>query len=40
MTYGEQAGRSGLRRVLPLVLAAVVGLALVLVVRAAVTGGD
>ncbi len=40
MTYGEQAGRSGLRRVLPLLLAAVVGIALVLVVRAAVTDGD
>ena len=40
MTYGEQAGRSGLRRVLPLLLAAVVGIALVLVVRAVVTDGD
>ena len=40
MTYGEQTGRSGGRRVLPLLLAAVVGLVLVLVVRAVVTGGD
>ncbi|HEY6749189.1 MAG TPA: substrate-binding domain-containing protein, partial [Mycobacteriales bacterium] len=39
MTYGQQAGRSGGRRALPLVLAVVVGLVLVLVVRALVTGG-
>lgn len=38
MTYGEQAGRSGPRRALPLLLAAVVGIVLVLVVRAVVTG--
>lgn len=40
MTYGEQTGRSGGRRALPLVLAIVVGLVLVLVVRAFVGGGD
>lgn len=40
MTYGAQTGRSGGRRALPLVLAAVVGLVLVLVVRAFVSGGD
>ncbi|HZB50419.1 MAG TPA: substrate-binding and VWA domain-containing protein [Mycobacteriales bacterium] len=40
MTYGAQAGRSGGRRALPLVLAAAVGLVLVLVVRAVVSGGD
>ena len=39
MTYGAQTGRSGGRRVLPLVLAAVVGLVLVLVIRAVVSGG-
>ena len=38
MTYGQQTGRSGLRRGLPLLLAAVVGIVLVLVVRAVVTG--
>ena len=40
MTYGEQTGRPGGRRALPLVLAVVVGLVLILVVRALVTGGD
>ena len=40
MTYGAQTGRPGGRRALPLVLAAVVGLVLVLVVRAVVSGGD
>ena len=39
MTYGEQTGRSRGRRAIPLVLAVVVGLVLVLVVRALVTGG-
>jgi len=38
VTYGQQTGRSGLRRGLPLLLAAVVGIVLVLVVRAVVTG--
>ena len=39
MTYGEQTGRSRARRAIPLILAIVVGLVLVLVVRALVTGG-
>ena len=40
MTYGEQTGRSrGPARAIPLILAIVVGLVLVLVVRALVTGG-
>jgi len=39
VTYGEQTGRSRGRRAIPLVLAVVVGLVLVLVVRALVTGG-
>jgi Ca-activated chloride channel family protein len=40
VTYGQQTGGSGRRRALPLILAVVVGLVLVLVVRALVTGGD
>jgi Ca-activated chloride channel homolog len=40
VTYGEQPTPSGLRRRLPLIIAAVVGVVLVLVVRAAVTGGS
>jgi Ca-activated chloride channel homolog len=39
VTYGEQTGRPG-RRAVPLIIAAVVGLVLVLVVRAVVSGGD
>ncbi len=39
MTYGEQTGRPGGRRALPLILAVVVGLVLIFVVRALVTGG-
>ena len=39
MTYGQQADGSGRRRALPLILAVVVGLVLVLVVRALVSGG-
>lgn len=39
MTYGEQPARSGARRRLPLLIAAVVGVVLVLLVRAAVTRG-
>ena len=38
MTYGGQPTRSGLRRRLPLLLAAVVGVVLVLLVRSLVTG--
>jgi len=38
VTYGEQAGRSGRRRALPLVLAAVVGIILVFVARAVFSG--
>ena len=40
MTYGQQAGRSGRRRAIPLILAVVVGLVLILLVRALVTGGS
>jgi Ca-activated chloride channel homolog len=40
VTYGQQTGRSGGRRALPLILAIAVGLVLVVVVRAIVTGGD
>ena len=39
MTYGAQTGRSRARRAIPLILAVVVGLVLILVVRALVTGG-
>lgn len=40
MTYGQQTGRPGGRRALPLILAVVVGLVLIFVVRALVTGDD
>jgi Ca-activated chloride channel homolog len=41
VTYGQETGRSSGRRALPLILAVVVGLVLILVVRAVVTrGGD
>jgi Ca-activated chloride channel family protein len=39
VTYGEQPARSGFRRRLPLLIAAAVGIALVLVVRSVVSGG-
>jgi Ca-activated chloride channel family protein len=39
VTYGQQTGRSGGRRALPLIIAVVVGLVLIFVVRAVVTGG-
>jgi Ca-activated chloride channel homolog len=39
VTYGQQTGRSGGRRAVPLILAIVVGLVLIFVVRALVTGG-